>query len=69
MKELTPRERQITDLIVRGHSNRAVAAELGIAHGTVNVHLNNIYGKLGINNRILLALAWLRYDGKLEPAE
>ena len=69
MRNLTEREREIAELIVRGISNREVAKQLGIAHGTANVHLNNIYRKLGINNRVLLAMAWLRYDGKLEAAE
>ena len=45
---LTERERQITQLLLRGHSTKSVARELGIAPGTVMVHKRNLFAKLGI---------------------
>jgi DNA-binding NarL/FixJ family response regulator len=59
MDKLTPRERQIAHLIAHGHRNRAVAEQLGVTTGTVKVHVNNIYAKLGIDNRVTLVRAWL----------
>ena len=49
--ELTQRERQITQLLLRGHSSKSVARELGIAPGTVMVHKRNLFSKLGITSQ------------------
>jgi predicted ATPase/DNA-binding NarL/FixJ family response regulator len=54
---LTPRERQIVALIVRGHSNRAIAQELVISPATAARHVANIFLKLGVNSRAQVA-AW-----------
>ena len=48
---LTGRERQITQLLLRGHSAKSVARELKIAPGTVMVHKRNLFGKLGITSQ------------------
>ncbi|MBO9518176.1 MAG: response regulator transcription factor [Porphyrobacter sp.] len=52
---LTLRELEISRLVCRGLSNRAIAAELGSAEGTVSIHLGNIYRKLDISSRTMLA--------------
>ena len=49
--ELTQRERQITQLLLRGHSSKSIARELGIAPGTVMVHKRNLFSKLGITSQ------------------
>jgi DNA-binding NarL/FixJ family response regulator len=49
--QLTPRERQVLGLIVRGYSNAGIAAALVIEPKTVKNHINRIYGKLELNNR------------------
>jgi DNA-binding CsgD family transcriptional regulator len=49
--QLTPRERQVLALIVRGYSNAGIAAALVIEPKTVKNHINRIYGKLELNNR------------------
>ena len=49
--ELTKRERQITQLLLRGHSSKSIARELGIAPGTVMVHKRNLFSKLGITSQ------------------
>jgi two-component system, NarL family, nitrate/nitrite response regulator NarL len=52
---LTDRERQIMRLVSEGLSNKAIGRRLNIADGTIKVHLHNIYQKLEINNRTVLA--------------
>ncbi|TFG38938.1 MAG: LuxR family transcriptional regulator [Chromatiales bacterium] len=48
---LTHREREITQLLLRGHSSKSIARELGIAPGTVMVHKRNLFAKLGITSQ------------------
>ncbi|HUR33616.1 MAG TPA: response regulator transcription factor, partial [Vicinamibacterales bacterium] len=48
---LTPRERQVIELLVEGLSNKAIAARLGISDQTVKFHVAAICGKLGAANR------------------
>ena len=50
-KELTQREREITQLLLRGHSSKSIARELGIAPGPVMVHKRNLFSKLGITSQ------------------
>ncbi|WP_151953303.1 response regulator [Sphingomonas sp. EC-HK361] len=57
---LTPREREIADLVSRGLSNRAIAAQVGTAEGTVKIHLHNIFRKMKVANRT--ALAALKFE-------
>jgi DNA-binding NarL/FixJ family response regulator len=48
---LTARELDVLGSAARGLTNRAIGHELGISHRTVQGHLANIYGKLGVNSR------------------
>lgn len=48
---LTKRERQISQLLLRGHSSKSVARVLDIAPGTVMVHKRNLFSKLGITSQ------------------
>ena len=48
---LTQREREITQLLLRGHSTKSIARELDIAPGTVMVHKRNLFGKLDISSQ------------------
>jgi len=48
---LSPRERQVVELTLRGHSAEAIGRLLGIASGTVRIHRRNIYSKLRINSQ------------------
>jgi DNA-binding NarL/FixJ family response regulator len=48
---LTPRERQVLDLIARGASNRQISEELFISEKTTSVHVSNILRKLGVVSR------------------
>ena len=49
---LTERELEVLRLLAAGHSNRAIAAELILALGTVKRHVNNIFGKLQAESRL-----------------
>jgi DNA-binding NarL/FixJ family response regulator len=48
---LTQREEEILKLIAAGKDNREIAAALKIEEKTVKNHINNIYSKIGVNNR------------------
>jgi DNA-binding CsgD family transcriptional regulator len=48
---LTERERQISQLLLRGYSSKSAARELQIAPGTVMVHKRNLFSKLGISSQ------------------
>jgi two-component system, LuxR family, response regulator FixJ len=47
---LTPRERQVFELLVTGRSNKIVGNELNISNRTVEVHRGHIFKKLNMNN-------------------
>ena len=51
-EELTERQLQILDLVVRGLSNRDIAELLGIREDSVKKHANAIYTKIGASNRV-----------------
>ena len=59
-RPLTPREREVAQLVSRGLKNREIAETLGIATGTVKIHLMHIFEKTGIRDRFELALQGLR---------
>lgn len=52
---LTERESDVVALVVKGMTNREVAAELYVTEKAVEYHLGNVYGKLGIRSRRDLA--------------
>jgi two-component system nitrate/nitrite response regulator NarP len=53
---LTPRERDLVDLVRRGMRNREIAEELGVTEGTVKVYLHALFDKLDVDNRTELAM-------------
>ncbi|MBR0783619.1 LuxR C-terminal-related transcriptional regulator [Bradyrhizobium iriomotense] len=55
LAQLTQRERQIARLVSEGKSNKEIARQLDVSQGTVKVHLYNIFQKLEITNRTVLA--------------
>jgi DNA-binding NarL/FixJ family response regulator len=48
---LTPRERDVIELMAGGMRNKEIAAKLGISEDTVEVHARNIFTKLGVRDR------------------
>ena len=51
IEPLSPRELEILNLVADGMSNRQIADKLVLATGTVKKHINNIFGKLDVQNR------------------
>ncbi len=51
VEPLSERELEVLRLIADGLSNAEIAEKLVIAQGTVKRHINNIYGKLGVQSR------------------
>jgi DNA-binding NarL/FixJ family response regulator len=49
--DLSDREREVTILMVRGHTNKEIAAQLGISVKTVEAHKKNAFTKLGFRTR------------------
>ena len=59
--ELTPREREMVQFIVRGFSNKEMAAQFGITEDTVKGHLKNVFMKLGVSDRTQAAIHALQH--------
>ncbi len=66
--ELTPRERQVLELVEQGLKNKDIARELAIRPGTVKIHLKHIFEKTGVRGRYGLAITGLREKGLLSLA-
>ncbi|MGA9998166.1 MAG: response regulator transcription factor [Pyrinomonadaceae bacterium] len=58
--DLTGRELQVLELIVRGNSNKEIGSELKISEATVKSHINNILSKLGVTDRTQAATTALQ---------
>jgi len=58
--DLTSRELQVLEEIVRGKSNKEIATALQISEATVKSHINNILGKLGVTDRTQAATTALQ---------
>lgn len=56
LAKLTPREAEIAWRVAAGDSNKEIAADHGISERTVKAHLNSIFRKTGVRNRVRLAL-------------
>ena len=52
IQSLTQREKEILKMVALGHSNIQIAEKLFIREITVKTHLNNIYRKIGVENRV-----------------
>ncbi|MCP2341820.1 LuxR C-terminal-related transcriptional regulator [Actinomadura rupiterrae] len=65
LKALTPREREVLELMAEGRSNAAIAAKMFVTEKAVTKHTANIFAKLGLpvseddNRRVLAVLAYL----------
>lgn len=57
---ITHRQKEITHMVMQGRQNKEIACHLNIACGTVSRHLENIYRKIGVNNRTELAAFFLK---------
>ncbi len=66
LDDLTPREREVLELMAEGRSNGAIAAALVVTEGAVEKHISNIFGKLSLppsetdHRRVLAVLTYLQ---------
>jgi DNA-binding NarL/FixJ family response regulator len=66
LDRLTPREREVLELMAEGRTNRAIAGELFLSERAVERHVTSIFGKLNLpttdqdHRRVLAVLAYLR---------
>ncbi|MCC6538516.1 MAG: hybrid sensor histidine kinase/response regulator transcription factor [Bryobacterales bacterium] len=67
LDELSPREQDVIELLVRGLSNQAIADQLGIAEKTVRAHMTAIFSKLRVADRTQAAMLAVT-RGLVDPA-
>ena len=60
LEPLTPREREVLELVVDGLANAAIAERLGVSGSTVKFHLASLFAKFGVAGRTELAVAAVR---------
>jgi DNA-binding NarL/FixJ family response regulator len=66
---LTEREREVIRLVAAGQSNQQIADALFITRKTASVHVSNILGKLGVENRVEAAAVAHRLGLAGDPAD
>jgi DNA-binding NarL/FixJ family response regulator len=65
LRSLSPREREVLELVAEGRSNKAIGEHLAITHAAVQKHVSMIFNKLGLpsgaddDRRILAVLAYV----------
>jgi DNA-binding NarL/FixJ family response regulator len=59
LQSISEREQQVFLSLLKGCTNQEIAASLGICEKTVEVHLSNIYRKIGVKSRNQAILWWL----------
>jgi DNA-binding NarL/FixJ family response regulator len=66
--DLSPRERQVLELMAEGRTNAAIASRLVVTDRAVEKHVASIFGKLRLppsredHRRVLAVLAWIYSD-------
>jgi DNA-binding NarL/FixJ family response regulator len=65
---LTPKELRIVALIVQGYKNKEIAAQLGTTEQVIKNYLRNVYDKIGVSDRLELALFTIHHRILAEAA-
>jgi DNA-binding NarL/FixJ family response regulator len=63
VEDLTEREREVLELVMHGHANKAIAERLGVTVAAVKWHLQHIYEKLHVHSRTEAALKFKQGQG------
>lgn len=66
VEPLTRRETQVMALVSKGYPNKQIATELNISLNTLKVHIRNLYGKMGVENRTQALLKMNAQGGSSE---
>jgi DNA-binding NarL/FixJ family response regulator len=66
IEPLTPREEEVLRTVARGRTNNEIAAELDISLSTVKSHLASLMTKLGVRNRVEIAM-WAYETKRITP--
>ncbi len=66
-ENLTPRERQVLNLVANGMSNRLIGETLGITTGTAKAHVERVIGKLGAADRTQAAVRGIALGLVVQP--
>ena len=65
---LTPKELRIVALIVQGYKNKEIASQLGTTEQVIKNYLRNVYDKIGVSDRLELALFTIHHKILAEAA-
>ena len=68
MQALTQREYEVAQLVAAGYPNRRIADRLNISEQTVKNHVQSIYRKLALSNRVELTIRLTRKDSRIRRA-
>lgn len=69
MRDLSKRERDVLDLVIEGHSDKAISTKLGISQSAVKGRMANILLRLRAKNRTQAAVIYVRSQGAEEPQQ
>ena len=64
LESLTPREREVMELVVDGKANKNIARALGISQRTVEIHRARVMEKMGVRSVSLLVQSVMRAQGR-----
>lgn len=62
IESLTPREKEVLELIMHGLSNKEIADRLGVSLAAVKFHLQHVYEKLHVHSRTDAAIRYKQYQ-------
>lgn len=66
---LTPREKEIFNLLIKNQSTRDIAKTLGISEKTVRNHISNVIQKLGVDSRIQAVFELIKFKELEAPCQ
>ena len=67
--QLTAREKETLRLLAKGLSNRAIAEQLGVAEGTVKMHVSHLFNKMGMKSRAEIIAHFLNNKNTPGPVD
>ena len=68
LSKLSPREREVFDLLARGASNSAIGRELFLSENTIKTHVKAVLARLGLPDRIQVVI-WAYENGLIRPGD